>query len=718
MKTLICFLLLACSISFGQIELGKELIEPDYPNTEQSLQPGGLYMPSIAENGQIVRVLIVFVQFKDDQWNPTYPEWPKNQAPVGWMNNNFIDQTINQNSTNGNVTDYFSTMSMGHYKVIGDFKHWITSKTRSEYLNAGMQRGLINKEILSEINNEIPGINWANYDNWTKISPNNFAYGPDGEVDMIWMVYRNICEDPPFTAQTAAQLGFGQQVGNVYLKWNGEASLGGGGILPVNNNKTIDLGTFGLVSGTCIMGGYNGFEYVKSVAIHEYGHQLLGGTSEHLTNGTWGMMYAYGKRCQVVNPFERHKLGWINLIQNNYNPLLAFELGDYVTTGQALVVQLYNSPNNPYYLLTNHKRISPLDKIDRTSDGKGVYVLYQPGSSNIDLKFYNSEGRALWTIDHYATHPTVGVQVPVYKRGLNSPSGYFDTDAIGIPGGGVIEAYIDPITGLDVFEPLFAGDGKDMLKPGYVEVFTPWGNPALNGVGFQTILENNVIKINQKIISGTAISLPPTIPQNLSVGPSRNNHPRLTWTANTETDISGYKVYKKTIEEFGWQYLATISSANFEDISETYLEDGGLGYEHDVHYRVLARDDQGLESLPSKSVSATVEGALLEKKGTHELNINKTVTNELEPNFPNPFNPETNIKFSLEEKSSINLTVYNMTGQLVTEIASGVYKRGFYQEKFNGNTLPSGVYILRLTAQSLENRAVNFSKTIKTTLLK
>ncbi|GAB1442500.1 hypothetical protein MASR2M39_13350 [Ignavibacteriales bacterium] len=88
------------------------------------------------------------------------------------------------------------------------------------------------------------------------------------------------------------------------------------------------------------------------------------------------MMYAYGKRCQVVNPFERHKLGWINLIQNNYNPLLAFELGDYVTTGQALVVQLYNSPNNPYYLLTNHKRISPLDKM-RSNLIEGVYVTNQ-----------------------------------------------------------------------------------------------------------------------------------------------------------------------------------------------------------------------------------------------------------------------------------------------------------------------------------------------------
>jgi len=58
-----------------------------------------------------------------------------------------------------------------------------------------------------------------------------------------------------------------------------------------------------------------------------------------------------------------------------------------------------------------------------------------------------------------------------------------------------------------------------------------------------------MIKIDQKVVSGTAITLPPTIPQNLNVGPSRNNHPRLTWTANSETDISGYKVYKKSVEE-------------------------------------------------------------------------------------------------------------------------------------------------------------------------
>jgi hypothetical protein len=73
---------------------------------------------------------------------------------------------------------------------------------------------------------------------------------------------------------------------------------------------------------------------------------------------------------------------------------------------------------------------------------------------------------------------------PVYKRGLNDPSGYFDTERIGGSGGNVIEAYVDPETGSDVFEPLFAGDGKDMFKPGYVEVFNPWGNPASYEIGF------------------------------------------------------------------------------------------------------------------------------------------------------------------------------------------------------------------------------------------
>ena len=87
-------------------------------------------------------------------------------------------------------------------------------------------------------------------------------------------------------------------------------------------------------------------------------------------------------------------------------------------------------------------------------------------------------------------------------------------------------------------------------------------------------------------------------------------------------------------------------------------------------------------------------------------------------NYPNPFNPETVIKFSLKEKSNVTLDVYNIAGQKVAELVSGEMEKGFYERKFDGTKLSSGVYIFRLSAQSLENGNLKYSKTMKALLLK
>ncbi|MBV6443759.1 MAG: hypothetical protein IFNCLDLE_00003 [Ignavibacteriaceae bacterium] len=86
-------------------------------------------------------------------------------------------------------------------------------------------------------------------------------------------------------------------------------------------------------------------------------------------------------------------------------------------------------------------------------------------------------------------------------------------------------------------------------------------------------------------------------------------------------------------------------------------------------------------------------------------------------NYPNPFNPETVIKFSLKEKSSVTLTVYNITGQKVAELATGEMEKGMYEKRFNGISHSSGVYIFRLEAQSLES-SDKYTKTVKAMLLK
>jgi len=81
-------------------------------------------------------------------------------------------------------------------------------------------------------------------------------------------------------------------------------------------------------------------------------------------------------------------------------------------------------------------------------------------------------------------------------------------------------------------------------------------------------------------------------------------------------------------------------------------------------------------------------------------------TIELHQNYPNPFNPTTMIEFTLPYPQDVQLTVYNILGQLVAVLAEGMYAAGLHCVTFNASVgatpraspLSSGVYIYRLTA--------------------
>ncbi len=70
---------------------------------------------------------------------------------------------------------------------------------------------------------------------------------------------------------------------------------------------------------------------------------------------------------------------------------------------------------------------------------------------------------------------------------------------------------------------------------------------------------------------------------------------------------------------------------------------------------------------------------------------------ELSQNYPNPFNPTTEIKFRLPESGIVNLTVYNLLGQEITQILSNkYYNAGEYVVEFNASYLSSGVYFYKI----------------------
>jgi hypothetical protein len=86
--------------------------------------------------------------------------------------------------------------------------------------------------------------------------------------------------------------------------------------------------------------------------------------------------------------------------------------------------------------------------------------------------------------------------------------------------------------------------------------------------------------------------------------------------------------------------------------------------------------------------------------GTDEFIVNSPVEFSLSRNFPNPFNPETVIRFSIAEEGYTNLSVYNLIGEKVVNLVDEKLNRGSYTVTFNARNFPSGIYLYKLSSGS------------------
>ncbi len=168
----------------------------------------------------------------------------------------------------------------------------------------------------------------------------------------------------------------------------------------------------------------------------------------------------------------------------------------------------------------------------------------------------------------------------------------------------------------------------------------------------------------------------------------------LSWDPpNTMRILLGYIVYRDNTE------IAYIDDP-------TIITYGGELAVNGTQYFVTAIYDDG-ESLPSNTVTIVIVD-------TSDPTI--PIKTELTGNYPNPFNPETNISFSMKEGENVSLEIYNVKGEKVRTLINGHLDAAYYNFIWNGKNdygqnIASGVYFYKFQTS-------DYSKTRKMILIK
>ncbi len=153
----------------------------------------------------------------------------------------------------------------------------------------------------------------------------------------------------------------------------------------------------------------------------------------------------------------------------------------------------------------------------------------------------------------------------------------------------------------------------------------------------------------------------------------------LDWKTATEINNYGFNVERKK-DNGNWEDIGFVhGNGNSNSIKEYGYIDKELTGSSKWYYRLKQIDNSG------------------SYKYSNIVNVSVTPsTFSLSQNYPNPFNPSTKIKYSLPVASHVKLVIYDILGNQIKTLVDKNQEPGFYETKFDGKDLSSGVYIYQL----------------------
>ena len=86
--------------------------------------------------------------------------------------------------------------------------------------------------------------------------------------------------------------------------------------------------------------------------------------------------------------------------------------------------------------------------------------------------------------------------------------------------------------------------------------------------------------------------------------------------------------------------------------------------------------------------------------GVDKKNIDIPKVFALLQNYPNPFNPSTTIAYDVPKNAYVTITVYDVLGRIVAQLADGSHSANRYSVQWNASNLSSGMYIYRMVSKN------------------
>jgi hypothetical protein len=198
----------------------------------------------------------------------------------------------------------------------------------------------------------------------------------------------------------------------------------------------------------------------------------------------------------------------------------------------------------------------------------------------------------------------------------------------------------------------------------------------------------------------------PPQPTSLQISGTVGQHPTLNWPK--AADGLSYKIYRAN--DIDGRYLfQNVGSVDYSSGTNSYSWiDNGIIITHPklsgtrYYYRITSYDSGpqwDFESITSNEVSTWSNSINKE----NDFTSNGLYEYKLFDNYPNPFNPNTTISFSLRQSGLVKLEVFNSIGQQVQLLLNEIKNEGNYSVSFDASDLPSGVYFYRIFSGNFSN---------------